>query len=41
MEVFKFIELNNSDILLEKIFIDENNFTITHKSNGDKLLKNK
>lgn len=39
MEVYKFKNLENGDILLEKIIIDDTNYTITNKNNGDKLLK--
>lgn len=31
--------MKNGDILLEKIIIDDTNYTITNKNNGDKLLK--
>jgi hypothetical protein len=40
MEVYKFKNFENGDILLEKIIIDDTNYTITNKNNGDKLLKN-
>jgi hypothetical protein len=39
MEVYKFLNLDNGDILLEKVVLDNTNYTITHKNNGDKLLK--
>ena len=39
MEVYKFKNLENGDILLEKIILDDTNYTITNKNNGDKLLK--
>ncbi len=39
MEVYKFKNLDNGDILLEKVALDNTNYTITHKNNGDKLLK--
>jgi hypothetical protein len=39
METYKFIQLDNGDILLEKIIIDNINYTIINKENGDKLLK--
>jgi len=31
MEVYKFKNLENGDILLEKIIIDDTNYTITNK----------
>lgn len=39
MEIYKFTELDNDDILLHKIIIDTINYTIINKENGDKLLK--
>ena len=39
MEVYKYINLDNGDILLEKLLLDNNNFTIINKDNGDILLK--
>lgn len=39
METYKFIKLDNGDILLQKIVIDNINYTIICKDNGDKLLK--
>ncbi len=39
MEVFKFIELDNGDIRLEKIIIDNTKYDIINKDNGDILLK--
>ena len=39
MEIYKFTELDNDDILLHKIIIDTINYTIINKDNGDKLLK--
>jgi hypothetical protein len=39
MEIYKFTELDNGDILLHKIIIDTINYTIINKENGDKLLK--
>ena len=39
METFKFTKLENGDILLQKIIIDDVNYTIVNKDNGDKLLK--
>ena len=39
MEVYKFKNLENGDILLEKIILDDTNYTIINKNNGDKLLK--
>ncbi len=39
METYKFIKLDNGDILLRKIVIDDANYTVINKGNGDKLLK--
>ena len=39
METYKFVELDNGDILLQKISIDETSYTIINNDNGDKLLK--
>ena len=39
MEVYKFINLNNGDILLEKVIIDNIDYCIINKNNGDKILK--
>jgi hypothetical protein len=39
MEIYKFTELDNGDILLHKSIINTNNYTIINKENGDKLLK--
>ena len=39
MEVYKFKNLENGDILLEKVLLNNTNYTITNKNNGDKLLK--
>ena len=39
MEIYKFIDLDNNDILLSKIIIDKTNYTIINKDNGDILLK--
>jgi hypothetical protein len=39
MEIYKIIELENTDILLQKYIIDNNNYIIIDKENGDKLLK--
>ncbi len=39
METYKFTKLDNGDILLQKIIIDNTNYTIINKENGDKLLK--
>jgi len=41
MDVYKFIKLDNGDILLEKITLDNINYTIITKENGDKLLQKK
>lgn len=39
MEVYKFKNLDNGDILLEKVILDNTNYTIINKNNGDKILK--
>jgi hypothetical protein len=39
MEVFKFKQLENGDILLEKVEIDESIYTIIYMDNGNKLLQ--
>jgi hypothetical protein len=39
METYKFVELDNGDILLQKIIIDNTSYTIINNDNGDKLLK--
>jgi hypothetical protein len=39
METYKFIQLDNGDILLQKMIIDNMNYTVIDKDNGDKLLK--
>ena len=39
MEVYKITNLDNGDILLEKIIFDKTDFIILNKENGDKLLK--
>jgi hypothetical protein len=39
MEVYKFNNLENGDILLEKIILDNMNYTIINQDNGDKILK--
>lgn len=39
METYKFINLANGDILLERIIIDNNKYTIINKNNGDILLQ--
>lgn len=41
MEIYKFIKLDNGDILLQKIILDNTNYTIINKDNGDKLLRKK
>jgi hypothetical protein len=38
-EIYKFIELDNGDILLQKIILNDTNYIIIDKNNGDKLLK--
>ena len=37
METYKFTKLNNGDILLQKIVIDNINYTVINKENGDKI----
>jgi hypothetical protein len=39
MEVYKFETLDNGDVLLKKVVLDNTNFTVVNKSNGDKVLK--
>lgn len=39
MEIYKFMNFDNGDILLQKIIIDNINYTIIDKENGNKLLK--
>ena len=39
METYKFTKLDNGDILLQKIIIDNTNYTVINKENGDVLLK--
>jgi len=39
MEVYEFKNLDNGDILLEKVLLDCTNYTIININNGDKLLK--
>lgn len=39
METYKFTKLDNGDILLQKIVIDNINYTVINKENDDKLLK--
>ena len=39
METYKFINLDNGDILLERIIIDNKKYTIINKNNGDILLQ--
>ncbi len=39
MEIYKFTELENGDILLQKIILDNLHYTVIDKENGDKLLK--
>jgi hypothetical protein len=39
METYKFINLDNGYILLERIIIDNKKFTIINKNNGDILLQ--
>ena len=39
MEIYKFINLDNDDILLEKIIIDNKNYIIINQDNGNILLQ--
>lgn len=39
METYKILVLDNGDILLQKNIIDNTNYIIIEKENGDKLLK--
>lgn len=39
MEIYKYTNLENGDILLEKVIININNYIIENKESGDKLLK--
>jgi hypothetical protein len=39
MIAYKFKELENGDILLEKTIFNESNYTIIQEDNGDILLK--
>ena len=39
MEIYTCKNLENGDILLEKIIINTNNYIIENKDLGDKLLK--
>ncbi len=39
MEVYKYIQLENGDIRLQKNIIDESKYTISKEENGDLLLK--
>ena len=39
MEIYKYKNLDNGDILLEKVIINTNNYIIENKESGDKLLK--
>ena len=39
METYKFVQLDDGNILLQKIIIDNTSYTIINKDNGDKLLK--
>ena len=39
MEIYKFINLDTGNILLEKIIIDDKNYMIINKNNGDKILQ--
>jgi hypothetical protein len=39
MSVYKFIDLENSDILLQTVLIDNSNYNVITNKNGDKILK--
>lgn len=39
MEIYKYTNLENGNILLKKIIIDTNNYIVENKESGDKLLK--
>ena len=39
MEIYKYKNLDNGDILLEKVNINTNNYIIENKESGDKVLK--
>jgi len=39
MEIYKYKNLDNGDILLEKVIINLNNYIIENKESGDKILK--
>jgi len=39
MEIYKYIQLDNDDILLEKIILDTTKYNIINKDNGDIILK--
>ena len=39
MEFYELKNLDNGDMLLEKCIIDNTNYTIINKNNGDKILK--
>ena len=39
MEIYKMKKLDNNNILLEKVIIDTQKYTIINKENGDKLLQ--
>ena len=39
MQIYKFINLDSDTILLQKITINYDNYTIIDKENGDKLLQ--
>jgi hypothetical protein len=39
MEIYKYKNLENGDILLEKVIININNYIIENKESGDKILK--
>jgi hypothetical protein len=39
MEIYKYKNLDNGDILLEKVNINTNNYIIENKGSGDKILR--
>ena len=39
MDIYKFKQLDNGDILLSKMEIDTSQYTIEEKDNGDKILR--
>ena len=39
MEIYKYTNLENGNILLKKVIINTNNYIIENKESGDKILK--